>query len=501
MFKKILIANRGEIAVRVMRTCREMGIATVAVFSDVDRGSLHVRYADEAYCIGEGPAIRSYLDIGAIIEVARKAGVEAIHPGYGFLSENSDFAKICRQNNFVFVGPDPEVIEKMGNKVVARKTMVDRGIPVIPGSMDPLHDFDAVESVCREIGFPVMLKAASGGGGKGMRIVSRLKELDDAYMAVRREAYAAFADTRILVEKYFPVSRHIEVQVLGDNTGKIIHLFERECSIQRRFQKVLEECPAPSFDDGLRCRLTAAAVEAARAVSYTGAGTVEFLVDENNNFYFLEMNTRIQVEHSVTEYVTGFDLVEEQLKIADGESIAIDQSQIHRNGCAIECRIYAEDIENNYMPAPGTIENIVFPSGAGVRVDSGVYEGWTVSLHYDPMIAKISTWGRTREEARKRMLRSLDECLLTGVKTNIPLHKKILRHSSFKEGLISTAFLDTIDMVDKEKSARRYDVAVIGAICSCRLEAERGRTRSADIDGAAGLWRMANKYQFWSTRF
>jgi acetyl-CoA carboxylase biotin carboxylase subunit len=399
MFTKILIANRGEIAIRIMRTCREMGIAAVAVFSDADRKSLHVRYADEAYCIGPAPAIKSYLDGDAILEAGRKSGAQAIHPGYGFLSENRNFAGKCRQAGLVFIGPQPDVIEQMGNKAVARKTMMANGVPVVPGTTEALEDLDTVRHVCGQIGYPVMLKAVSGGG-KGMRIVTDEDDLRDAFQAVRRESYASFADSRILVERYFPVARHIEVQILADGHGNVIHLLERECSIQRRYQKVVEECPSVFVDDDLRAKLTTAAVLAATAVGYTGAGTVEFLVDEAKNFYFLEMNTRIQVEHSVTELVTGIDLVKEQLLAAAGERLSVTQSDVRRNGCAMECRICAEDPSNDYLPAPGQIRKAIFPEGPGVRVDSSVYEGWDVSLHYDPMIAKISVWGR--EAVRRR---------------------------------------------------------------------------------------------------
>ncbi|OKY75030.1 MAG: hypothetical protein BM485_10570 [Desulfobulbaceae bacterium DB1] len=501
MFTKILIANRGEIAVRIMRTCREMGIATVAVFSEADRKALHVRYADEAYCVGPPPAIESYLDSEAILAVCRKTKAQAVHPGYGFLSENRDFACKCRDAGLVFIGPEPDVIEQMGNKTVARRTMIAHGVPVIPGTTRELENVDEVFAVCREIGYPVMLKAAAGGGGKGMRIVRQPEELRDAFHAVRREAHGAFADTRILAEKYFPVSRHIEVQILADAYGNVVHLFERECSIQRRYQKVIEECPSVFVDDELRARLTAAAVRAVRAVGYTGAGTVEFLVDEGKNFYFLEMNTRIQVEHSVTELVTGTDVVREQLRAAAGLPLSIGQAEVVRRGAAVECRIYAEDPRNNYMPAPGRLQKVVLPEGPGVRVDSGVYEGWEVSLHYDPMIAKISVWGRTREEARLRMLRALGESVFCGVKTNLELHRHVLTDEHFIRGEMDTRFLDDYFVDKAEGSHQDHDLAIIGAICDS-LASSGGR----QMDGSSslpesGMWRMAGKYQFWSTRF
>ncbi|MBU0909044.1 MAG: acetyl-CoA carboxylase biotin carboxylase subunit [Proteobacteria bacterium] len=498
MFNKILIANRGEIAIRVMRTCREMGIATVAVFSEADRKSLHVRYADEAYCIGPAPAIESYLDGDAILEVGRRSGVQAIHPGYGFLSENRNFAGKCRQAGLVFIGPSPEVIEQMGNKTVARKTMLANGVPVIPGTTEALEDLEAVRRVCAEIGLPVMLKAAAGGGGKGMRIVTNENDLQDAFSAVRRESYASFADSHILVERYFPDARHIEVQILADEHGNVIHLFERECSIQRRYQKVIEECPSVFVDDDLRDKLTTAAVQAATVVGYTGAGTVEFLVDEAKNFYFLEMNTRIQVEHPVTELVTGIDLVREQLLAAAGKQLSVAQSDVHRNGCAMECRIYAEDPGNDYMPAPGQIRKAVFPQGPGVRVDSGVYEGWDVSLHYDPMIAKISVWARSREEARRRMLRALDECIVFGVKTNLDLHRAILIDETFISGKFDTRFLDR-HLAPHPAPDILADLAIIASVCSTLSSSPAREERVATEE--TGLWRMASKYQFWATRF
>jgi acetyl-CoA carboxylase biotin carboxylase subunit len=498
MFSKILIANRGEIAIRIMRTCREMGIATVAVFSEADRKSQHVRYADEAYCIGPAPAIASYLDGDAILEAGRRSGAQAIHPGYGFLSENRNFAGKCRQAGLVFIGPPPEVIEQMGNKTVARKTMMESGVPVIPGATEALEDLEAVRRVCDEIGLPVMLKAAAGGGGKGMRIVTNENELQEAFSAVRRESYASFADSRILVERYFPVARHIEVQILADGHGNVIHLFERECSIQRRYQKVIEECPSVFVDDELRDKLTTAAVQAATVVGYTGAGTVEFLVDAAKNFYFLEMNTRIQVEHPVTELVTGIDLVREQLLAAAGERLSVAQSDVRRNGWAMECRIYAEDPGNDYMPAPGQIRKVVFPEGPGVRVDSGVYEGWEVSLYYDPLIAKISVWARSREEARCRMLRALDECIVFGVKTNLELHRAILTDETFISGRIDTRFLDR-RLVPHPAPDNMADLAIIAAVCST-LSSSSAREEHI-VTEETGLWRMASKYQFWATRF
>jgi acetyl-CoA carboxylase biotin carboxylase subunit len=499
MFTKILIANRGEIAVRIMRTCREMGIATVAVFSEADRKARHVRYADEAYCIGAAPPLRSYLDMAAILAAGRRAGAQAVHPGYGFLSENSRFAALCRQAGLVFIGPDPEVIELMGNKSAARKTMLDKGVPVIPGTTDALDDFDAVLEVCACTGLPVMLKAAAGGGGKGMRIVKYINDLRDAFLAVRREAHTAFADARLLVERYFPAARHIEVQILADRHGNVLHLFERECSIQRRHQKVVEECPSVFVDDDLRHRLCTTAVQAAAAVGFTGAGTVEFLVDRAKNFYFLEMNPRIQVEHPVTELVTGVDLVREQLRVAAGKRLSVSQSDVTSRGWAMECRIYAEDPDNGYLPAPGLLNRAIFPEGPGVRVDSGVYEGWEVSPYYDPLLAKISAWGRDREEARRRMQRALEECLLYGVRTNLGLLREIMGHERFVRGEIDTGFLEEF-VLPGAVPEPLPDLAIIAALCS---ELSSSAEQQAE-NGAAeenSLWRMAGKYQFWASRF
>ena len=502
MFKKILIANRGEIAVRIIRTCRELGVQTVAVYSEADRGSLHVRYADEAYCIGPAPAVESYLDAEAILAVARSTHAEAIHPGYGFLSENAAFAKKCVEHDVVFIGPDSTVIENMGNKTVARQIMIHHGIPIIPGATDATEECADALKVAHDIGFPVMLKAASGGGGKGMRIVHSAEELTDAFLAVRREAYASFADSRIFVEKYFSTPRHIEVQVMADNHGNAVHLYERECSIQRRYQKVVEECPSVFVDDALRKRLTKTALHITTVVGYSGAGTVEFLVDQDKNHYFLEMNTRIQVEHSVTELVTGVDMVKEQLLVASGSPLSINQDQIKAVGAAIECRIYAEDPEADFLPAPGPLKKITFPEGPGVRIDSGVYSGWQVSRHYDPMIAKIATWGRDRNEARIRMLRALDECVIYGVKTNVKLHKQILADQSFIDGNYSTKFIaERIDSLPQDDLFSHH-LAIIGALCARLKTAETGQhSMDENMLQQHDSWRMSGKYQFWASRF
>ena len=484
---------------RIIRACRELGLSTVAIFSEADRASLHVRFADEAYCVGPAPAIESYLNCEAILAAAKASGAEAIHPGYGFLSESHEFALQCQSSGLVYIGPSPEVIETMSNKTLARQIMVAHQVPVIPGGSGNIQDDSEALALCRAIGFPVMLKAVSGGGGKGMRIVRREAELCDAFHAVRREAYASFADSRIFLERYFDAARHIEVQIFADSFGNVIHLHERECSIQRRYQKVVEESPSPFVDDALRQELTSAATIAARAVGYVGAGTVEFLVDRGKAFYFLEMNTRIQVEHSVTELVTGLDLVKEQIAVAAGEKLSVKQEDVKPRGWAIECRIYAEDLAQGHLPATGLIKGMVLPSGPGVRVDSGVQAGWSVSRYYDPMLVKLAVWGGNREEARLRMLRALDECVIQGVSTNLALHKAILRHPKFIEGDISTGFIEACIPAVTDNPAR-HDLAIIAAICANSLGGGQAKGGHSE-PGKQDQWRLASKYQFWASRF
>ncbi len=496
MFKKILIANRGEIAIRIIRTCRELGVKTVAVYSEADRESLHVRFADEAYCVGPAPSTESYLVIPAILEVCRKSGAEAVHPGYGFLSENANFAQCCIDAGLTFIGPSIEAINKMGNKSISRSTMIEKNVPVIPGTEEPIPDDADIVAICRDIGFPVMLKAAAGGGGKGMRIVNSVEEVEDALRAVKRESFAAFANDDILVERYFEESRHIEIQIMADTHGNYVHLYERECSLQRRYQKVIEECPSPVMDEELRSEMTAAAIQAAKSVNYAGAGTVEFLVDSKRNFYFLEMNTRIQVEHSVTEMVTGVDMVREQLLVAAGEPLSISQDDLKLNGAAVECRIYAEDPENNFLPAPGHIKELILPKGPYVRVDSCVYSGGDVSMHYDPMIAKVVTWGKTRNEARLRMIRALDETIIFGIKSNVLFHKMLLTNESFISGDIHTKFIDDLGEFKPAVEKEEHDIAIIAAICS-KIQASGTSKLSEEgpeTDQRAA-WRMASKYQ------
>jgi len=441
LFRRVLVANRGEIAVRVIRACRELGIESVAVYSEPDRSALHVRQADLAYPIGPASARESYLDIGKLIAVAKESGAEAVHPGYGFLSERAAFAEACAKAGLVFIGPSANAIAKMGDKVEARRLMRAAGVPVVPGSDEALADDAQVQRVATEAGFPVMLKAAGGGGGKGMRLVESAADLKSALRAARSEAKSAFGDDRVYVEKAIIRPRHVEVQVLGDTHGNVVHLYERECSIQRRHQKVIEESPSMAIDQRTREEMGRVGVQAAKAVDYVGAGTIEFLVDQDRRFYFLEMNTRIQVEHPITEAVTGVDLVKTQIEIAAGRPIPFRQQDVVQRGWAIECRIYAEDPENNFLPAPGRIAVLRVPSGIGIRDDSGVYEGFEVSTYYDPILSKLVAWGGTRDEAIGRMLRALAEYVIVGPTTNVAFHRWALDHPAFRRGEIDTGFI------------------------------------------------------------
>jgi acetyl-CoA carboxylase biotin carboxylase subunit len=444
MFQRILIANRGEIAVRIVRACREMGIESVAVYSDVDRRALYVRKADYAYHIGPAQASESYLNVEKILDVARRSGSQAIHPGYGFLSENANFARACEQSGVKFVGPTAAAMEMMGSKTRARQNMKKAGVPFVPGSEKGLESFEAAERLAEQIGYPVMLKAAAGGGGKGMRAVYSAKDLRSALDSAQSEAQRAFGDNEVYIEKLIINPRHIEVQILADEHGNCVYLGERECSVQRRHQKVLEESPSPIVDAEMRRKMGEVAVRVAKAAGYTNAGTVEFLVDETKNFYFLEMNTRLQVEHPVTELVTGLDLVQLQFHIAAGEPLPFKQEDIQIRGHAIECRVYAEDPDNNFFPSPGQITRLISPSGPGIRRDSGMYEGWTVPLEYDPLLAKLIGYGTTREDAIRRLRRALYEYFVGGIKTNIPLFRRILRDEDFRAGRIHTGFLDRL---------------------------------------------------------
>jgi len=464
MFKKILIANRGEIAVRVIRACRELGITSVAVYSDVDRASLHVRKADEAYHIGPPAAAESYLNFAKILGVAKRSGADAIHPGYGFLSENARFAQACVDEGIKFIGPTAASMEMMGSKTRARQEMEKAGVPFVPGTSRGLESPEQAEQVAAKIGYPVMLKAAAGGGGKGMRLVHAPGEVKAALEAAQSEAERAFGDREVYIEKAIINPRHIEMQVLADEHGNTVYLGERECSIQRRHQKVLEESPSPIVDPDMRRRMGEIAVRVAKAASYTNAGTVEFLVDQDKNFYFLEMNTRLQVEHPVTELITGLDLVHLQIRIASGEQLPFGQEDVRIRGHAIECRIYAEDPDNNYFPSPGRITLLLLPSGPGIRLDSGMYEGWTVPVDYDPLLAKLIGYGTDRKQAISRLTRALHEYFVGGIKTNISLFRRILTDSDFQAGKLDTGYLDRLLKTrPPEVRGEDADVAAIAA--------------------------------------
>jgi acetyl-CoA carboxylase biotin carboxylase subunit len=442
MFKKILVANRGEIAVRVLRACREMGIRTVAVYSEADFGALHVRMADEAYAIGPAPSRESYLVIDKIIDVAKRAKADAVHPGYGFLSENAAFSKACRDAGITFIGPSPESIHLMGSKVEARRAAAQYNVEMVPGTLDPIKSDEEARKIALSVGYPIMLKASGGGGGKGLRYVASQEELSSALRNTRSEAMAAFGDDAIYIEKFVEHPRHVEIQVLADTHGNAVYVGERECTIQRRHQKVIEECPSPIMDPDLRRRMGEAALKVVKAAKYYNAGTVEFLVDRHRSFYFLEMNTRLQVEHPVTEMVTGLDLVKHQIHVAAGEKLSLKQDDIVIRGAAIECRVYAEDPDNNFFPCPGKITSLRVPSGPGVRNDGGVYQGWTVPIEYDPLISKLVAWGGTRDEAIGRMRRALSEYHVEGIKTNIAFFLEILDDPDFLKGNFDTGFLD-----------------------------------------------------------
>ncbi len=480
MFKKVLIANRGEIAVRIIRACRELGIETVAVYSEADRHALHVRYADEAYLLGPAPSRESYLRGDKIIDIARKAGVDAIHPGYGFLAEREDFAGACADAGIAFIGPKPSSIAAMGDKAEARATVIKAGVPVVPGTEDVgnMTDDDLLK-IAPKIGFPLLIKATAGGGGKGMREVSNIKEMPSLLQSARREAESSFGDGNVYLEKLVTGARHIEFQIMADMHGNVIHLGERECSLQRRHQKLVEEAPSPVMDDELRAKMGAVAVKAAQAVDYVNAGTIEFLVDKNRNFFFLEMNTRLQVEHPVTESVTGIDIVAEQLRVARGRQLSYTQDEIKFNGAAIECRINAEDPYNNYIPSTGRITHSLLPTGPGVRVDTGVYPGFEITPYYDPMIAKLIVWGETRAQAILRMRRALEEYRVVGVRTNIPFHQTLMESTRFIGGQYDTRFVEERFSMD-DRGEYRDEFAEIAAVLAT-LVAHRETERSAQI--------------------
>lgn len=461
-----MVANRGEIAVRIMRSCREMGIETVAVYSDADRSSLHVRYATEAYHIGPSASSESYLRMDKILEVARLSGADAIHPGYGFLSENARFPQLCREAGITFIGPSSASIEAMGDKISARKRMIAAGVPVVPGTTEKITDEEEAIKIIREIGLPVMIKASAGGGGKGMRLVKKEEDITAAIRSAKSEAQTAFGDDALYIEKYIESPHHIEFQVLADRYGNAVHLFERECSVQRRHQKVVEETPSPIMTPEVREKMGATAVAAAKAANYEGAGTIEFIVDSQLNFYFLEMNTRLQVEHPITERVVGVDLVREQIRVAEGHPLPFKQKELKMNGHSMECRIYAEDTDNNFMPNPGKITHITEPMGLGVRTDGYIHEGYTIPIYYDPMISKLIIWGRTREEVIDRMRRALFEYKISGVKTSIKYLVKIMETPDFRNGTYDTHFIEKNEafLTNKVKCDKHCeDIALIAA--------------------------------------
>jgi len=495
MFRKILIANRGEIAVRLARACREMGISSVAVYSDADRTSLHVSLSDEAYPIGPAPSRESYLRIDKLMEVALNAGCDALHPGYGFLAENPALARSCATNNIIFIGPSPEAMERLGSKTAARQLAARVGVPMVPGIVDPIETLEDAERIARELGYPVLLKAVAGGGGKGMRLVAAANEMSAAWRDAVSEALNAFGDGRVYLERYLDRPRHIEFQIFADTHGHVVCLGERECSVQRRHQKVIEESPSPIMTSDLRRAMGEAAVLLAREAGYTNAGTVEFLVDAARKFYFLEVNTRLQVEHPVTEMVTGLDLVKLQIRIAAGEPLPFSQNEILISGHAIECRIYAEDPDNNFFPSPGKILSRRAPAGPGIRLDDGVYEGFTVSTEYDPLLGKLIACGQNRAEAIARLERALEEYQTTGIKTNTALFLRILRDPQFIRGEIFTRWLDERLplLLDKSKSASECDAgaedAAILATLFHRLSARVSMVANSAVQEAESRWK------------
>lgn len=442
MIKKVLVANRGEIAVRIIRSCREMGLRTVAVYSDADRAAMHVMYADEAYHIGPSPSVESYLNIGNIIAAAKASGADAIHPGYGFLSENASFSERCQKEGIIFIGPGPYAIDKMGDKITARASMQAAGVPVVPGTPGSITDDEQAINFIQEIGVPVLIKASAGGGGKGMRLVKNMREVKSSLRSARSEAKSAFGNDAVFIEKYVESPHHIEYQILADQHGNVIHLFERECSVQRRHQKIIEETPSPILTSEKRHEMGQHAIAAAKAVNYLGAGTVEFIVDKDLNYYFLEMNTRLQVEHPITERVVGVDLVKEQIRIANGEILSLRQEDLRQNGHAIECRVYAEDPNNQFMPAPGKVTHITIPYGVGVRVDGYIYEGFEIPIYYDPLVAKLIVWGRDRADALERSRRALQEFKIAGIKNNLKFLERLIESAPFAKGNYNTHLIE-----------------------------------------------------------
>jgi acetyl-CoA carboxylase biotin carboxylase subunit len=512
IFRKILVANRGEIAVRIMRACRDLSISPVAVYSEADRDALHVRFADEAICVGPPSSAESYLNIAAIINAAKSVEADAIHPGYGFLAENAYFARAVKDAGITFIGPTAEAMEVMGSKTSARRAAIEVGVPVVPGTTEPLLSYTEAQEVAARFGYPVMLKASAGGGGKGMRLVATEDDLRSAFETAQSEAAAAFGDPEIYLEKAIERPRHIEIQIFADTQGNFVHLGERECSIQRRHQKVIEECPSPINDENLRAQMGEAAIRAARAVAYVGAGTVEFLVaDATRDFYFLEMNTRLQVEHPVTELVTGIDLVREQIMVAGGAPLSFTQADVCWTGHAIECRVYAEDPDNDFLPSPGRITRLSVPTGPGIRDDGGVSAGTEVSIYYDPMISKLAAWGRTRAEAIDRLRRALDEYSVGGIKTTLPFFRRIVRDTEFIAGQLDTGFISRFNArraeitgqhashEDDGVETQRRDMAIIAAALAYAgsgKESSANQTRERE----SSRWRMAGRAALHNSR-
>ncbi|MBS3818480.1 acetyl-CoA carboxylase biotin carboxylase subunit [bacterium] len=498
--KKVLIANRGEIAVRIIRACQEMDILPVAVYSDVDKKALHVQLADEAYYLGGAKPSESYLNIDKLIHIAQKCKADALHPGYGFLAENSKLVQRCEEKGIIFIGPPSEAMKTMGIKTTSRSQMAQAGVPIIPGTVKPIKTEKELKREVQKIGFPLILKAAAGGGGKGLRLVFKEEDLLSSFRLAKSEAQSSFDDSSVYIEKYIQEPHHIEVQVLCDQHGQAIHLGERECSIQRRYQKVLEETPSPFLNEEIRQKMGRVAVKAAQAVHYHNAGTVEFVVDGKKNFYFLEMNTRLQVEHPITEMITGVDLVKAQLEVASGLPLRLAQKDIFRRGHSMQCRIYAEDPENNFMPSPGKIEHFRSPGGGlGVRDDSGIYEGFRVPLEYDPLLSKLITWGNTRKEAIHRMLRALSEYQIYGIKTTIPFFKRILLHPQFYAGKYNTHFIANLEKGKQREEPEEQFIALVAAGVKSHSESKRGLV--ARKRKKSSNWKFQGKIQNFSNNF
>lgn len=494
--KKILVANRGEIALRIMRTAREMNIATVAIFSTADRKSPHVRYADEAVCVGPAPSSESYLQMDKILAVCKDLNVDAIHPGYGFLSENAVFAKKVKHAGLIFIGPSPEAIEIMGSKLAAKQAASQYNIPMVPGTAEAISDRQEAKNLAREIGYPILIKASAGGGGKGMRVVENEGDFDEQMDRAVSEALASFGNGSVFIEKYITSPKHIEIQVLGDQHGNIIHLFERECSIQRRHQKVVEEAPSISITNEMRTEMGRCAIDVARSCGYYGAGTVEFIVDERGNFYFLEMNTRLQVEHPVTEQITGVDLVRQMIYIAEGERLTLKQEDLHIHGHSIEVRVYAEDSTNNFLPNVGTLTTYVKPDGNGVRVDDGFELGMEIPIYYDPMIAKLITYGSSRTEAIEKMIRAIDEYKISGVQTTLPFCKFVMQHPAFVSGEFDTNFVTTYFNPEMLATKTSKSVSMLAAIITAQIqlkgEVQTGLTNTSNRESSS-QWRLRRK--------